>query len=156
MEYRRFGNTIVARIDQGEDVLEKMKRIAMLEDVKLASVSALGTFSSMTVGIYDLEKRQFMGNDFEGMFEIVSFTGTILTLIDPCYDRISKSAVFHRYLLLCAPAPPCLQAFARCRIVFFCAQNTTFIFLLSDFYYKTKFVYTQHPQSLQLLSETHL
>ena len=28
MEYRRFGNTIVARIDQGEDVLEKMKRIA--------------------------------------------------------------------------------------------------------------------------------
>lgn len=57
MEYRRFGNTIVARIDQGEDVLEKMKRIAMLEDVKLASVSALGTFSSMTVGIYDLEKR---------------------------------------------------------------------------------------------------
>ena len=45
----------------------------MLEDVKLASVSALGTFSSMTVGIYDLEKRQFMGNDFEGMFEIVSF-----------------------------------------------------------------------------------
>ena len=77
MEYRRFGNTIIARIDQGEDVLEKMKRIAMLEDVKLASVSALGTFSSMTVGIYDLEKRQFMGNDFEGMFEIVSFTGTI-------------------------------------------------------------------------------
>ena len=57
MEYRRFGNTIVARIDQGEDVLEKMKRIAMLEDVKLASVSALGTFSSMTVGIYDLETR---------------------------------------------------------------------------------------------------
>ena len=56
MEYRRFGNTIVARIDQGEDVLEKMKRVAMLEDVKLASVSALGTFSSMTVGIYDLEK----------------------------------------------------------------------------------------------------
>ena len=66
MEYRRFGNTIVARIDKDEDVLEKMKRIAMLEDVKLASVSALGTFSSMTVGIYDLEKRQFMGNDFEG------------------------------------------------------------------------------------------
>ena len=40
MEYRRFGNTIVARIDQGEDVLEKMKRIAMLEDVKLASAKA--------------------------------------------------------------------------------------------------------------------
>ena len=92
MEYRRFGNTIVARIDQGEDVLEKMKRIAMLEDVKLASVSALGTFSSMTVGIYDLEKRQFMGNDFEGMFEIVSFTGTINTMDGKYYSHLHISA----------------------------------------------------------------
>ena len=92
MEYRRFGNTIVARIDQGEDVLEKMKRIAMLEDVKLASVSALGTFSSMTVGIYDLEKRQFMGNDFEGMFEIVSFTGTINTMDGAFYTHLHMSA----------------------------------------------------------------
>ncbi len=92
MEYRRFGNTIVARIDQGEDVLEKMKRIAMLEDVKLASVSALGTFSSMTVGIYDLEKRQFMGNDFEGMFEIVSFTGTINTMDGKYYSHIHAAA----------------------------------------------------------------
>ena len=84
MEYRRFGNTIVARIDQGEDVLEKMKRIAMLEDVKLASV--------MTVGIYDLEKRQFMGNDFEGMFEIVSFTGTINTMDGKYYSHIHAAA----------------------------------------------------------------
>ena len=37
MEYRRFGNTIVARIDQGEDVLEKMKRIA--NDLKKAHVA---------------------------------------------------------------------------------------------------------------------
>ena len=100
MEYRRFGNTIIARIDQGEDVLEKMKRIAMLEDVKLASVSALGTFSSMTVGIYDLEKRQFMGNDFEGMFEGNVYGGhlsrgiigatceMVITVIDGVVDRV--------------------------------------------------------------------
>ena len=36
MGYRRFGNTIVARIDKDEDVLEKMKRIAMLEDVTVS------------------------------------------------------------------------------------------------------------------------
>ena len=103
MEYRRFGNTIVARIDQGEDVLEKMKRIAMLEDVKLASVSALGTFSSMTVGIYDLEKRQFMGNDFEGMFEIVSFTGTINTMDGKYYSHIHAAAADAKWMLRAVP-----------------------------------------------------
>lgn len=92
MEYRRFGNTIIARIDMGEDLLEKMKRIAMLEDVKLASVSALGTFSYMNVGVYDLEKKQFMGNDFEGMFEIVSLTGTINTMNGEYYSHIHASA----------------------------------------------------------------
>lgn len=92
MEYRRFGNTIIARIDMGEDLLEKMKRIAMLEDVKLASVSALGTFSYMNVGVYDLEKKQFMGNDFEGMFEIVSLTGTINTMNGEYYSHIHAAA----------------------------------------------------------------
>ena len=30
MDYRRFNNTIVARIDKGEEVLEKIKEIAFL------------------------------------------------------------------------------------------------------------------------------
>lgn len=92
MEYRRFGNTIVARIDQGEDVLEKMKRHRDARGCKTRECRALGTFSSMTVGIYDLEKRQFMGNDFEGMFEIVSFTGTINTMDGKYYSHIHAAA----------------------------------------------------------------
>ncbi len=66
MEYRRFGDKIVARSDMGEDFLEKLCRIALLEDVKLAEVSALGTFSYMNVGLYDLEPTQPTGNAFEG------------------------------------------------------------------------------------------
>ena len=38
MEYRRFGNTIVARIDRGEEVLEQVKAVAQAEQIKLASV----------------------------------------------------------------------------------------------------------------------
>ena len=92
MEYRRFGNTLIVRMDRGEDLLEKLKRVAVLEDIKLASVSALGTFSYMNVGIYDLEARQFKGNDFEGMFEIVSLTGTINTMDGQYYGHIHVAA----------------------------------------------------------------
>ena len=42
MEYRRFDNTIVARIDRGEEVLEQVAAIAQAEQIKLASVQALG------------------------------------------------------------------------------------------------------------------
>ena len=36
MDYRRFGNTIAARIDKGEEILEQVKAIALKEEIKLA------------------------------------------------------------------------------------------------------------------------
>lgn len=48
MEYQRFGNTIVARIDRGEEVLEQVKAIAQAEQIKLASVQALGAVGEFT------------------------------------------------------------------------------------------------------------
>ena len=47
MEYRRFDNTIVARIDKGEEILDQVKEIALKEEVKLASIQALGAISQL-------------------------------------------------------------------------------------------------------------
>ena len=38
MDYRRFGNKIVARIDRGEEILEQVKIIALREHVLLADM----------------------------------------------------------------------------------------------------------------------
>ena len=80
MEYRRFENTVIVRMDRNEDLFAELKKVALKENIKLASISALGTFSHMNVGVYDLVQRKFVGNDFDGMFEIVSLTGTINTM----------------------------------------------------------------------------
>lgn len=42
MEYRKFNNTVIARIDKGEEILEQIKIIALNEKIKLAGVQALG------------------------------------------------------------------------------------------------------------------
>ena len=34
MDYRRFGNKIIARIDKGEEILEKIKEISLKEDIR--------------------------------------------------------------------------------------------------------------------------
>lgn len=39
MEYKKFNNTVVARIDKGEEILEKIKEIASKENIKLANYS---------------------------------------------------------------------------------------------------------------------
>ena len=42
MEYKRFGNTVVVRMDKGEEIVEQVKQVALKENIKLAQVSALG------------------------------------------------------------------------------------------------------------------
>ena len=92
MEYRRFGNTIVARIDRGEEILAAVREIARTEHIQLASVSALGATNDFTVGVYNVDERQYHANDFKGNFEIVSLTGTINTMDGEFYTHLHMSA----------------------------------------------------------------
>lgn len=42
MEYRKFANTYVVRMDPGEEILEQVKILSQAEGITLASVQALG------------------------------------------------------------------------------------------------------------------
>ena len=92
MEYRRFDNTIVARIDRGEEVLEQVAAIAQAEQIKLASVQALGAVGEFTVGVFHTAEKQYHANSFAGDFEIVSLTGTINTMDGAFYTHLHMSA----------------------------------------------------------------
>ena len=52
MEYRKFGKTIVIRMDKGEEILEQLRVLAERETIQLASVSALGAVGDFTVGVF--------------------------------------------------------------------------------------------------------
>ena len=92
MEYRRFNNMIVARIDRGEEILTQIKELALKENIKLAHVSALGTTNDFTVGVYKVNEKKYYKNHFVGDFEIVSLTGTINTMNHEFYTHIHMSA----------------------------------------------------------------
>ena len=92
MEYKRFGNTIVARIDRGEEILEKIKEIALAENIKLANINALGATNDFTVGVFNVDEKKYYSNEFKGNYEIVSLTGTINTMNDEFYTHIHMSA----------------------------------------------------------------
>lgn len=92
MEYRRFEDTIIARIDKGEEILEKIKEIALEEKIELASIHALGAICDFTVGVFKTEEKEYIASDFKGNFEIVSLTGTITTMDDEFYSHIHMSA----------------------------------------------------------------
>ena len=92
MEYRKFNNTIVARIDKGEEILEKIREIALKENIKLANINALGATNDFTVGVFKTGEKKYYSNSFKGDFEIVSLTGTINTMNNEFYCHIHMSA----------------------------------------------------------------
>ncbi len=88
MEYKRFGNNIVLRMDVGEEILETLKTVCLKEDVKLASVSAIGATDHFVAGVYSIPEQKYYKTEFNGVFEITSLVGNISTMNDEFYSHL--------------------------------------------------------------------
>ena len=78
MEYRRFGNMIVARIDRGEEVCAKLLELAEAEDIRLASVSGIGASNDVTLGVFDTGTKEYFKKRYNGIdYELGSVTGSL-------------------------------------------------------------------------------
>ena len=92
MDYRRFGDTLVIRMDRGEEIIQSLRLAAEKEGVRLASVEALGAVDDFTIGVFDTVEKQYHANHFTGAFEIVSLTGTVTTQDGKFYAHLHMSA----------------------------------------------------------------
>jgi len=92
MDHRRFGDTLIVRIDPGEEIIQTLRLVAEQEKVRLAAVEALGAVNDFTVGVFDTAEKQYHSNRFTGAFEIVSLTGTVTTKDGKFYAHLHMSA----------------------------------------------------------------
>ena len=79
MEYRRFQDTYVIRMDRGEEVVAMLTAFCRQENVKLASVEALGAADRVVIGLYDVAAKQYHRQTFEEAMEITSLLGSVST-----------------------------------------------------------------------------
>lgn len=91
MDYRRFKNKIIARFDRGEEVHDALRNIALKEDIKLASITAIGATDDFTIGVYKVDDKSYTEKNFKGIFEILGITGTISTKDSKYYPHLHIS-----------------------------------------------------------------
>lgn len=77
MQYKIFGNTMIVRIDRGEEIISSVKNICEQEGIQLASISALGAVDHIQVGLYRVEEQAYCPNTFDGDMEMTSLTGNV-------------------------------------------------------------------------------
>ena len=92
MDYKRFDNAIVLRVDRGEEILEQLKAVCLKENVTLASVSGIGAINDLTSGVWDVERKEYFSNHFTGVYEVANLVGTITTMNGEYYAHIHSSA----------------------------------------------------------------
>lgn len=92
MEYKRFENDIIVRIDKGEEIINKMLEVCQRENIKLANVSAIGATNEFEVGLFHTDVKKYESKVYKGDFEIVSFEGSITIKDGKLYNHIHMSA----------------------------------------------------------------
>lgn len=75
MEYRKFNNSYVVRINKGEEIVEKLKELCEKEDIKVAEITGLGASNLVEIGLFNVNTKEYKTTTFEGMFEITSLIG---------------------------------------------------------------------------------
>ncbi len=89
MEYKRFNNNILVRLDYGEDISEKVLEVAEKENIALASVTGIGAVNDCTVGVFNTETKVYDETHLTGSnFEIAALNGTLTTMDGKHYQHL--------------------------------------------------------------------
>ena len=80
MEYRKYKNKVVLRLDRDDEILACLTQLAEKENIKTASFSGIGATDNFTVGIFDTERKAYDGFTFTGNHEITCLAGNITTV----------------------------------------------------------------------------
>ena len=77
MDYRKFGDTYLVRMDRGEEILAALAALCEKENIALAAVDALGAVDHAVVGVYDVSTQVYTRKEFNEPMEIANLCGTV-------------------------------------------------------------------------------
>ena len=77
MDYRKFGDTYIVRMDRGEEIISALTDLCNKEDIRLAQVDALGAVDHAVVSVYDVPTKTFYKKEFNEPMEISNLCGTV-------------------------------------------------------------------------------
>jgi len=78
----RIKRVVAVRLDEGDDLIPAVKRIAIDQGIKSRFFYALGAMSKVIYSVYSLEKNAYVNMEERGVFEITSCIGDIAELED--------------------------------------------------------------------------
>lgn len=92
MQYRRFGDTLVIRLDPNEEIVEQLTALAEKENICLGEITGLGALKEFHICVFDVAEKKFYNNEYREPMELISLSGTITRMEGKPYLHIHASA----------------------------------------------------------------
>ena len=79
MEYRKIGETYYIRMDRDDEVIEKILDVCRKKSIPSAVFSGIGGCKNAELQVFIPETGSFETEQLEGMLELVSLNGNVVT-----------------------------------------------------------------------------
>lgn len=85
MDYKRFDNKVIVRIDRGEEIVETLKQLCKNFGIKLGTITGIGATDKATIGLFDVKTKKYHSTELIGDHEIAPICGNISTMNGEIY-----------------------------------------------------------------------
>jgi len=85
MEYRRFGDKYVVRLNRGEEIIESLTKLCKENHIKLGRVTGIGAANKVKIGLFNVETKEYHSTELTGDMEILNLSGNITQMDGEVY-----------------------------------------------------------------------
>ncbi len=96
MDYRKFSETYYVRMDKGDEVVSGILDICRKENITSCIFTGIGGLSRAEIQTFIPEEGRFETHTVEGMLELVSLTGNVITDDDMNYYHHTHATVSYK------------------------------------------------------------
>lgn len=80
MDYKKFGDKYIVRLEIGEEIVETLTNFIKKEGIKLGRVSGIGAVDYAKIGLFSTRTKKYHSKELKGDMEIVNLAGNISTM----------------------------------------------------------------------------
>ncbi|MGI6144887.1 MAG: DNA-binding protein [Clostridia bacterium] len=97
MEFRKFGNNYVLRLDKPEEVVATLQEFCQEQGITLGWITGIGAVNKAKIGLFDVKSKEYHSSVLEGNFEIASLMGNISTMNGEVYLHLHINLADEEY-----------------------------------------------------------
>src|SRR3989344_4073691 len=91
MEYKKFGDKYIVRLDKGEEVVAVLKDFCHQQKITVGSVWGIGAVKNIELRYFDPETKKYYDKKFEDSHEASPLSGNVAAMSGEIYLHLHAS-----------------------------------------------------------------